>query len=82
MSALGHKQTFAVQKSLFNHLIGQLRAERAGANQKQEIVKRLRTGPTSADEVDHWAPGTCGRPYNSQERSLCLQRVLVLRRER
>ena len=67
---------------LFDHLIGQLRAERAGADQKQEIVKRLRTGPTSADEVDHWAPGTCGRPYNSQERSLCLRRVLVLRRER
>jgi hypothetical protein len=38
--------------------------------------------PTSADGVDHWALGTCGRPYNSQERSLCLRRVLVLRRER
>jgi len=63
------------------HLIGQLRAARPGAEKKQEIVKRLRTGPTSTDEVDHWAPGTCGRPYNSQERSLCLRRVLVLRRE-
>lgn len=68
-------------RRLFNHLIGQLRAGKASAEQKQEIVKRLRTGPTSADKVDRWAPGTCGRPYNSQERSLCLRRVLVLRRE-
>ena len=109
MSALGQKQTCAVQKVMsalppkadMCSALGDVRfvpiadiapsiqsphrpiARRDGRRRpKQEIVKRLRAGPTSADEVDHWAPGTCGRPYNSQERSLCLRRVLVLRRER